>query len=127
MPPPGRRRRKEILLLLLLLLLLMLLLVLVLTLAVLEQELSKHQWLGGAERFTAADLNVSVVLGWCYYLSKLFEPCPRVTDWMKRCHSRPLSPYNRVPPAYSQKAGVPGKEGAFPWDTAGFDERYSKL
>ena len=87
----------------------------------------KHQWLGGAERFTAADLNVSVVLGWCYYLSKLFEPFPRVTDWMKRCHSRPLSPYNRVPPAYSQKAGVPGKEGAFPWDTAGFDERYSKL
>ena len=96
-------------------------------LQVLEGELSKSAWLVG-DRFTGADLNVSVVLGWAPYLGKEFlANFPIVSTWLDKCWERPSSPYSRPPPDYAKTLGVPGHDGNFPFDAAGFEERYAKL
>ena len=100
-------------------------------LGVLEGALEKVDWLGAADHFTAADLNVSVVLGWALGAGVAFEDFPRVQDWLHRCHSRPLSPYNRTPPAYltrdvSEVEQV-GPFGRFSSRMEGITERYGKL
>lgn len=94
---------------------------------VLEEELSQSPYLAG-DRFTAADLNVSVVLGWARYLGEGFlASYPKVSQWLTLCFDRPHCPYNSNPPSWSKKVGVPGRTETFPWDTMGFDERYAKL
>ena len=53
-------------------------------------------WLGSEDRFTAADLNVSVVhLGWAGAFGPSFlAEYPHTQQWLARYYDRPQYPYN---------------------------------
>ncbi len=57
-------------------------------LAVLEQHLSGRDYLLGAQ-FTVADLNAASVLSWALAAKLDLSNWPNVTQWLKRCTSRP--------------------------------------
>ena len=56
--------------------------------AVLENELTRRQWLVG-DRFTVADLNVASVMAWAPLAKIDLSPVPRIAEWLGRCTSRP--------------------------------------
>ena len=55
---------------------------------VLDQALSKSQWLAGDD-FTVADLNVAAVMSWAKPARIDFSAYPHLADWFKRCLGRP--------------------------------------
>ena len=95
---------------------------------VLEQTLTARRWLGGADRFTAADLHVAAVLAWQRNLGQdLLTPFPRTREWLFRCIHRPLSPDAAEPIPIYRRHGVEGVPGRFPTDDAAMRERYARL
>jgi glutathione S-transferase len=95
-------------------------------LKVLELALTKSAWLGSADRFTAADLNVSIVLAWSKFLGEDFiEPFPKTRDWLNRClKDRPLSPHSHSSEAAFRMHNIPGDTRIFPINEAGLKARY---
>ena len=106
-------------------------------LGVLNKALAKTPFLAG-DRFTAADLNASVVMAWLIPEIVPLDAFPNIQPWLEKCFDREHCPFNRTQrPSWAKRVAlsdVPGSKRQsakqFPmyvFDVDGFNERYGKL